>query len=87
MKQTAASSILRSIAIVSFAALIAIVAGLLIGGATAPLALADPGPFVRWGQPISKLILNLSMAVSVGSLVLSAFAANSEERRLLHRTP
>ena len=83
MKQALALSVLRSIAIVSFAALIAIVAGLLIGGATAPLALADPGPFVRWGQPISKLILNLSMAVSVGSLVLSAFAANSEERRLL----
>jgi putative copper resistance protein D len=83
VKQALALSVLRSIAIVSFAALIAIVAGLLIGGATAPLALADPGPFVRWGQPISKLILNLSMAVSVGSLVLSAFAANSEERRLL----
>ena len=83
MKQALALSVLRSIAIVSFAALIAIVAGLLIGGATAPLALADPGAFVRWGQPISKLILNLSMAVSVGSLVLSAFAANSEERRLL----
>ncbi|CAB4576071.1 unannotated protein [freshwater metagenome] len=83
MKQGLALSILRSIAIVAFAALIAIVAGLLIGGATAPLALADPGPFVRWGQPISKLILNLSMAVAVGSLVLSAFAANEEERRLL----
>ncbi len=83
MKQGLALSILRSIAIVAFAALIAIVAGLLIGGATAPLALADPGPFVRWGQPISKLILNLSMAVAVGSLVLSAFAANQEERRLL----
>ena len=83
MKQALALSVLRSIAIVSFAALIAIVAGLVIGGATAPLALADPGAFVRWGQPISKLILNLSMAVSVGSLVLSAFAANSEERRLL----
>ncbi len=83
MKQGAALSILRSIAITSFAALISIILGLLVGGATEALALADPGPFVRWGQPIAKLIMNLSMAVAVGSLVLSAFAANQEERRTL----
>jgi putative copper export protein len=83
VSQRLALSILRSIAIISFAALIAITAGLLVGGATEPLALADPGPFVRWGQPIAKLIMNLSMAVAVGSLVLSAFAANQEERKTL----
>ncbi len=83
MKQEAALSILRSIAITSFAALISIILGLLVGGATEALALADPGPFVRWGQPLAKLIMNLSMAVAVGSLVLSAFAANQEERRTL----
>ncbi len=83
MKQGAALSILRSIAITSFAALISIILGLLVGGATEALALADPGPFVRWGQPIAKLIMNLSMAVAVDSLVLSAFAANQEERRTL----
>ncbi|MFZ9744899.1 MAG: cytochrome c oxidase assembly protein [Aquiluna sp.] len=83
MKQTAASSILRSIALVALAALVSITIGLLLGGGAEPLALADPGPAVRWGQPISKLILNMSMAVAIGSLVLSAFAANQEERRKL----
>jgi putative copper resistance protein D len=83
VSQRLALSILRSIAIISLAALISITAGLIVGGATEPLALADPGPFVRWGQPIAKLIMNLSMAVAVGSLVLSAFAANQEERKTL----
>ena len=83
MSQKLALSILRSIAIVAFAALVTITAGLVIGGGAEPLALADPGPFVRWGAPISKLIMNLSMAVAVGSLVLSAFAANQDERKTL----
>ncbi len=59
MSQKLALSILRSIAIVAFAALVTITAGLVIGGGAEPLALADPGPFVRWGAPISKLIMNL----------------------------
>ncbi len=83
MKQTAASSILRSIALVALAALVSITIGLLLGGGAEPLALADPGSAVRWGQPISKLILNMSMAIAIGSLVLSAFAANQEERSKL----
>ncbi len=78
-----ASTVLRTIALVAFGALLTISIGLAIGGATEPLALADPGPMVRIGQPITKLILNLSMAVAVGSLVLSAFAANRDERERL----
>lgn len=78
-----ASTVLRTIALIAFGALLTISIGLAIGGGAEPLALADPGPFVRTGQPITKLILNLSMAVAVGSLVLSAFAANQEERERL----
>ena len=78
-----ASTVLRTIALIAFGALLTISIGLAVGGGAEPLALADPGPFVRIGQPITKLILNLSMAVAVGSLVLSAFAANQEERERL----
>ena len=78
-----ASTVLRTMALIAFGALLTISIGLAIGGGAEPLALADPGPFVRIGQPITKLILNLSMAVAVGSLVLSAFAANQEERERL----
>lgn len=78
-----ASRVLRTIALIAIGALLTIFLGLIFGGATEPLALADPGPLVRFGQPITKLILNLSMAVAIGSLVLSAFAANTEEREKL----
>lgn len=78
-----AIKILRTTALIGFGALIALVAGLLLGGATAPLPLADPGPVVRWGQPVIKLIMNLSMATTVGTLVLSAFAASRAEQQRL----
>ncbi len=56
------------------AGVIALIAGLLIGGGAAATALADAGELVRIGQPITKAILNFSMAVSVGTLVFAAFA-------------
>jgi putative copper resistance protein D len=56
------------------AGVIALVIGLIIGGGAAATALADAGEFVRIGQPITKVILNFSMAVSVGTMVFAAFA-------------
>ena len=51
-------------------ALVATVVALLVGGgAEAPLVI-DPGPVVRWGLPIAKLIFNLGVATALGSLVL-----------------
>jgi putative copper export protein len=74
---------LRGLLLVSLGALSILGAGLIIGGAADPLPLADPGPVVRFGQPIAKLILNISMATAVGSLVLASFAANDGERSRL----
>ena len=56
------------------AAVIALIAGLLIGGGAAATALADAGEFVRLMQPIAKVVLNFSMAVAVGTLIFAAFA-------------
>lgn len=64
------------------AAVIALIAGLVIGGGAAATALADAGEIVRLGQPIAKVILNFSMAVAVGSLILAAFGL-SEKNPLL----
>ena len=83
MSEKLTSNVLKTIVLIAFGALVTIITGLVIGGITEPFALADPGAFVRFSQPITKLILNLSMAVTVGSLVLSALAANSEERARL----
>src|SRR4051794_3031364 len=43
------------------------------GGADAPL-LADPGALVRWGLPAATLVVNLSLAGTVGALVPGFFA-------------
>jgi putative copper resistance protein D len=47
------------------------------GGASAPL-LADPGAFVRWGLPAATLVVNLSLAGTVGALLLACFAFSPE---------
>lgn len=83
MSEKLTSNVLKTILLVVLGALSTIITGLLIGGITEPFALGDPGAFVRFSQPITKVILNLSMAVTVGSLVLSAFAANTAERQRL----
>jgi putative copper resistance protein D len=71
---------LLAIALVALGAITSIFIGLIFGGATLPLPFSDPGPVVRWGSPIAKLVMNLSMAVTVGTLVFSAYAANKQER-------
>ncbi|CAB4555796.1 unannotated protein [freshwater metagenome] len=67
--------------------LVAIMFGLAIGGAADPLQFSDPGVLVRYGTPITKGLMNLAMAIAIGSLVLAAFAANDKSavlRKLLN---
>ena len=45
---------LRGLLLVSLGALAILGAGLIVGGAADPLPLADPGPVVRFGQPVAK---------------------------------
>ncbi len=69
--------------------LVAVFIGLAIGGGAAPLQFSDPGPVVRYGVPIAKALMNLSMAVAIGSLVFAAFAAKEKSpvlRKLLNLT-
>ena len=67
--------------------LVAIMFGLVIGGGANPLQFSDPGPLIRYGTPIAKGLMNLAMAIAIGSLVLAAFAANDKSavlRKLLN---
>lgn len=50
------------------------------GGGAATQLLADPGPVVRWGLPISKLLVNVSAAGTIGALMLTIFALSPKER-------
>jgi putative copper export protein len=80
----------RSVAaslVASSGLLVAIILGLAIGGGADPLQFSDPGPIIRYGTPIAKGLMNLSMAIAIGSLVLAAFAANDKSvvlRKLLN---
>ena len=47
------------------------------GGAAAPL-LADPGALARYGLPISKLLVNIGAAGTIGTLVLVSFALSRD---------
>lgn len=67
-------------AILVVAAVATALAALAYGGAAEPLATGDPGPFVRWGLPLAKLVVNLSGAAMAGALVLALFALRSGER-------
>ena len=58
--------------------LVAIIFGLVLGGGADPLQFSDPGPLIRYGTPIAKGLMNLAMAIAIGTLVLAAFAANDK---------
>lgn len=62
------------------AAVGALVAGLALGGGAEARSIGDPGDIVRFGLPFFKLIVNLSLAVTVGALALALWAFSSDER-------
>ena len=69
--------------------LLAVLVGLAIGGGATALEFSDPGPIIRYGVPLAKGLMNIAMAISIGSLVFAAFAANDKSavlRKLLNLT-
>ncbi|GAA4138590.1 cytochrome c oxidase assembly protein [Leifsonia shinshuensis] len=65
-------------AVLLAAALVSVVAALAFGGGAAAPLLLDPGALVRWGLPISTLVVNLALSGTVGALVLACFAFSSD---------
>jgi putative copper resistance protein D len=66
----------RSVAaslVASCGLLVAIILGLAIGGGADPLQFSDPGPIIRYGTPIAKGLMNLSMAIAIGSPLFAEF--------------
>jgi putative copper resistance protein D len=68
------------VAILIVAALVAVVIALIVGGGAKTPLLQDPGPFVLWGTPIAKLLMNMAGAAMLGSLVLALFALRSGDK-------
>jgi cytochrome c oxidase assembly factor CtaG/putative copper export protein len=67
-------------AVLLLVAFVALLAALSFGGGANPGIAFDPGAVVRYGVPISKLVVDLSIAVSLGSLALAIFALSSREK-------
>ncbi len=61
------------------AAVLSALVALAYGGGAAGQLLADPGPVVRWGLPLAKLLVNLGAAGTIGALVLTCFALSPRE--------
>lgn len=66
-------------AVLLAAALVSVVAALSFGGGAAAPLLLDPGALVRWGLPISTLVVNLSLSGTVGALILACFAFSTDK--------
>ena len=60
-------------------ALIALIAALNIGGGANPPLLGDPGLGVRFGLPIAKLLVDITAATLIGSLVLALWALSNTD--------
>ena len=58
--------------------LIALFIALAIGGGANPQLLEDPGPVVRYGLPITSMLVNLGAAGVLGTLVLALFALRND---------
>ncbi|MBF4613986.1 cytochrome c oxidase assembly protein [Curtobacterium sp. VKM Ac-1376] len=50
---------------------LALLTALVIGGGANPALIADPGPVVRFGLPIARLVVDLSAAATIGGLALA----------------
>jgi putative copper resistance protein D len=51
-----------------------------VGGGAEPLVLVDPGALVRYGLPVAKGLVNFGAALSIGALMLAAFALSPSAR-------
>jgi len=77
----------RSRALIGFAFLTlglvaAAIVGLNLGGGALASALEDPGPVVRWGLPLIRGGMDLSMATAIGSLGMAVFATADKSWQL-----
>lgn len=67
-------------AVLTLVAFVALFAALAFGGGANPGIVFDPGVVVRYGVPIAKLVVDLSIGVTLGALALAVFALSSREK-------
>lgn len=88
-KQATISNRLLLLSLIFLIALLtATTIALVIGGGAKPFTLLDPGEVVRWGLPLSRSVMNVAMATTVGALVIAAFvfAEGSKQLKVVMNT-
>lgn len=55
------------------AAVLAVLLGVVVTGASAPTLVGDPGPLVRWASPVVGVLIQLAQSAVLGGLVMLAF--------------
>ncbi|HEY0259127.1 MAG TPA: cytochrome c oxidase assembly protein [Lacisediminihabitans sp.] len=63
--------------------LVSLLAALRFGGAADAPLVFDPGAVVRYGLPVATMLVNLGVAVTIGSLVLVCFALSDREKEFV----
>src|SRR4051794_8597580 len=79
---------MTAVPVLAVAVLVALAAGLVAGyesGATSPWLIVDPGPLVRWGIVVTKIVIDLAAALTVGLLVMAAVGFPSPDGRRAFR--
>lgn len=65
---------LPALVALTFAAIIALLLGLNLTGAAAPRELLDPGAIVRHLLPLARTVVNVSLAIMLGTLIFTLWA-------------
>ncbi|MEI8231393.1 MAG: cytochrome c oxidase assembly protein [Actinomycetes bacterium] len=76
MSTTKTTKLAIAVTLLSLGLALGIIAGMFVGGAAAPSELGDVGDLLRWGAPSLRGISDIAEAVTIGSLVFTAFALN-----------
>jgi putative copper export protein/cytochrome c oxidase assembly factor CtaG len=58
-------------AVLVLVAFVSVLVALVIGGGADPALIADPGPVVRFGLPVARVLVDLAAAAAIGGLALA----------------
>jgi putative copper export protein/cytochrome c oxidase assembly factor CtaG len=58
-------------AVLVLVAFVSVLVALVVGGGADPALIADPGPVVRFGLPIARVLVDLAAATAIGGLALA----------------
>ena len=77
MSTTKTTKLAIAVTLLCLGLALGIIVGMFVGGAAAPSDLGDVGDLLRWGAPSLRGLSDVAEAVTIGSLVFTAFALSA----------